>query len=223
VTPSTLAHTKSPACRVAAIADLHGFLPDVPACDLLLVAGDVCPVEDHRLDFQRRWLEGPFADWLGRAGAGAIVGIAGNHDFVAEADPPLMRSLPWTYLCDEAVDVGGLLVHGSPWTPTFRQWAFMRDDEELARTWALVPDDVDVLVTHGPSLGHGDLVVDGRHAGSATLAGRLAELPRLRLHAFGHIHEAGGSLDPLGAATLANVSYVDFYYRPVRPVAVFDL
>ena len=75
------------ALRVAAISDLHGFLPDVPACDVLLVAGDICPVEDHDLDFQRRWLEGPFSDWLRGLDAGEIVGIAGNHDFVAQADP----------------------------------------------------------------------------------------------------------------------------------------
>ncbi len=209
--------------RIAATADLHGYLPDVPPCDVLLVAGDVCPVSDHRLDFQRRFVEGPFADWLDRADAGAIVGIAGNHDFVAEADPELMRALPWTYLCDETTTVEGLAVHGSPWIPTFHDWAFMRDDAELEGVWALVPPDVDVLVTHGPPLGHGDLVVDGRRAGSSTLALRLGELDRLRLHVFGHIHESFGSRDRLREAVLANVSYVDFDYRPAQPAVVFEL
>jgi Icc-related predicted phosphoesterase len=212
-----------PTLRVAATGDLHGHLPDVLACDVLLVTGDVCPVSDHRLEFQRRWLEGPFTDWLARADAGAIVGIAGNHDFVAEADAALMRELPWTYLCDETAVVDGLTVHGSPWVPTFREWAFMRDDSELEEVWTRIPADVDVLVTHGPPFGHGDLVVDGRRAGSATLARRLGELPRLRLHVFGHIHEAGGSLDRLGGASLANVSHVDFDYRPALAPVVFDL
>jgi Icc-related predicted phosphoesterase len=209
--------------RAAAISDLHGFLPDVPPCDLLLIAGDVCPVEDHDLDFQRRWLAGPFSDWLDRLDAGEIVGIAGNHDFIAEADPGLMRSLPWTYLCDESIDVDGVRVHGSPWTPTFMAWAFMHDEEDLAAVWAGIPDEVDVLVTHGPPLGHGDLAVHGVHVGSGKLAERLAQLDRLRLHAFGHIHEAGGSRDTLDGATIANVSYVDFDYRPAHPAAVFEL
>lgn len=209
--------------RVAAIADLHGHLPQVPPCDVLLVGGDVCPVEDHGLDFQRRFIEGPFADWLGAADADTIVGIAGNHDFVAEASPGLMRTLPWTYLCDETIRAGELVVHGSPWIPTFRNWAFMREDTELEAIWARIPPDVDVLLTHGPPLGYGDLMVDGRRGGSATLTRRLPELEHLRLHVFGHIHEAGGSLDRLGGASLANVSHVDFHYRPARPAAVFEL
>ena len=209
--------------RVAAISDLHGFLPDVPSCDVLLIAGDVCPVEDHALDYQRRWLEGPFDGWLRGLDAGAIVGIAGNHDFIAESDPDLMRSLPWTYLCDETVDAGGLRIHGSPWTPTFMDWAFMQDEADLAAVWALVPPDVDVLVTHGPPFGHGDLAVHGLRVGSHTLAARLPELERLRLHVFGHIHEGWGSRDTDGDTTIANVSYVDFDYRPVQPATVFEL
>jgi Icc-related predicted phosphoesterase len=209
--------------RVAAISDLHGFLPEIPPCDLLLVAGDVCPVENHALDFQRRWLQGAFSAWLRSLEASTIVGLGGNHDFVAEADADLMRGLPWTYLCDESVEIGGLLVHGSPWTPTFMEWAFMKDEPELEPVWELIPGDVDVLVTHGPPRGHGDLAVHGLHVGSETLAARLPRLARLSLHVFGHIHEAGGSRDTFGTATLANVSYVDFDYRPAQPPALFEL
>jgi len=209
--------------RVAAIADLHGFLPEIPPCDILLVAGDVCPTQDHRLDFQRWWLENSFSQWLGEIDAGVVLGIAGNHDFVAEAEPDLMRRLPWTYLCDETIEAGRLRIHGSPWTPTFYDWAFMQDDADLEAVWAAIPTDVDVLVTHGPPHQHGDLVIDGHHGGSETLRRRLDELPQLQLHVFGHIHEAGGTLDRIGNALLANVSHVDFDYRPARPAAVFDL
>jgi Icc-related predicted phosphoesterase len=209
--------------RVAAISDLHGFLPDVPACDVLLIAGDVCPVEDHALDFQRDWLGGPFSEWLRGLDAARVVGIAGNHDFVAEAEPELMRKLPWTYLCDETVAVDGLRIHGSPWTPTFMEWAFMHDEAELAAVWALIPTEVDILMTHGPPFGHGDLAVHGLHCGSHTLAARLPALERLRLHVFGHIHEGWGSRDSGSGVTIANVSHVDFDYRPVQAPTVFEL
>ena len=121
----------------------------------------------------------------------------------------------------------GLTIHGTPWTPTFYDWAFMRDDDELAETgWGADPEGADIVLTHGPPLGHGDLVVNGKHAGSATLARRIEALPGLRLHIFGHIHEAGGSRGSRGSATRrrANVSYVDFEdYSPAQPAAVFEL
>ena len=213
----------SAARRLAAISDLHGFLPEIPACDLLLVGGDLCPISDHGPEHQRRWLEGPFADWLGGLQAAAVVGIAGNHDFVAEDDPDLMRRLPWLYLCDESIEVDGLTVHGSPWTPMFGDWAFMRDDHDLGRVWAGIPESTDVLLTHGPPLGHGDRTAYGVDVGSASLLRRLPALERLRLHVFGHIHEGGGSRTELGGATLANVSHVDFAYRPAHPATLFEL
>jgi Icc-related predicted phosphoesterase len=209
--------------RLAAISDLHGFLPETPPCDVLVIAGDVCPVADHSLPFQHEWVANVFAPWLRRQPAAAIIGIAGNHDFVAEADEELMRSLPWTYLLDEPTEAGNLTLYGSPWTPTYGAWAFMRDDEELAATWARIPDETDVVVTHGPQLGHGDLIVNGNRGGSETLRRRLEELTALRLHVFGHIHEAGGSRTRVGGADVVNVSHVDFDYRPVRPATMFEL
>ena len=50
--------------NVVAISDLHGFLPETPPCDLLLIAGDVCPVWNHRWQFQRKWLREVFGPWL---------------------------------------------------------------------------------------------------------------------------------------------------------------
>ena len=50
--------------RFVCVADLHGYLPEIPPCDVLLVAGDICPTDDERPATQRRWLHSTFATWL---------------------------------------------------------------------------------------------------------------------------------------------------------------
>lgn len=175
--------------KVVVTSDFHGHLPeDVPPCDLLIVAGDVL----HgwgTTNSKSRSLWG----WLERQPAGAIVGVAGNHDFEAEDDPDLFRTYPWTFLQDEGCDVAGVKVWGSPWAKKFGSWAFMLPDEQLAEKWKLIPDDTEILVVHGPAHGLLDKVYSGERVGSHTLRDRVRALPKLRLLVTGHIHEAYGS------------------------------
>ncbi len=141
--------------RVAATADLHGFLPPVPDCDLLVLAGDLAPADDHGIGRQQAWLDGPFRWWLEELPATHVVGIAGNHDFVFERAPDRVPAdLRWTYLQDSSADVAGLRLFGSPWTPWFHDGAFnapRRDGEQfLTDRFAPCPDDADVPLLHGP-------------------------------------------------------------------------
>ena len=64
---------------VVAVSDLHGLLPPVPACDLLLLAGDLCPLLDHRPAAQAHWLDTDFRRWLRGVHARQVVFVAGNH------------------------------------------------------------------------------------------------------------------------------------------------
>src|SRR4051794_2538142 len=214
---------------VVAASDLHGHLPSVPPCDLLLLAGDLCPVSDHSTSTQAQFLGGPFKDWLEKGPAKQVVGIAGNHDFIFERDPEQVpRGLRWTYLQDASAVLGGLKVHGTPWQPWFYDWAFnLRTEEEMAERWAMILDDTDILVCHGPPRGYGDLTVRGDHTGSTSLLERI-ERVRPRLVVFGHIHEGHGhwTLDGRpGERTvrLANVSLVDVRYRVAHEPMTFEL
>ena len=64
--------------RVVAIADLPGNLPgDLPEGDVLVIAGDVCPISDHAIPFQEEWLRGAFPEWLASLPHDEIVWIAG--------------------------------------------------------------------------------------------------------------------------------------------------
>lgn len=212
--------------RIAILSDLHGHLPPVPACDLLLLGGDLCPPNDHATAAQTQWLDGPFRRWLGEAPA-PVIGIAGNHDFVFQRQPDQVPDdLPWTYLEDSSTLVGGLRIWGSPWTPWFHDWAFNapREDGEafLASRYADIPEATDVLLIHGPPRGYGDRTTTGAEAGSAAL---LEVIDRLhpRLCAFGHIHEARGRWAH-GPTELVNASAVDELYdlRP-EPAVLLDL
>lgn len=208
--------------RIVASSDFHDRLPpDVAPCDLLLIAGDCLEGDLDAL-----------SDWLMRQPARAIVGVAGNHDFAAESDDAVARELPWTYLRNQVVEVDGLKIFGSPLSLPFMDWAFMAPENELAEVWATIPEDVAILLIHGPARGILDQTADGHRTGSVTLRRRLEELPALRLLVTGHIHEQygsvmlervgglGGSPEPLRCV---NASYLDRHYRPANPPIELEL
>ena len=211
--------------RIVAVSDLHGLLPDIPPCDLLLIAGDICPVENHDTGFQAEWLDTALRRWLERVPARKTVAVAGNHDFVFEQVPELVpRDLDWTYLQDSGCVWEGLRIWGTPWQPWFFDWAFNLREPELVRVWASIPDRTDILVLHGPPHGFGDAVPrrgSVEHAGSPSLTERLREV-QPRLAVFGHIHEGRGEYR-LGKTVLANVALVDAEYRNVHPPWVHEL
>ena len=211
----------SSAVRVVAIADLHGFLPqDLTAGDVLVIAGDVCPISDHDTGFQDRWLRETFYPWLDGLPHDEVVWIAGNHDFVCQL-PEWRPGGRGRYLLDSSFEVKGLVFHGTPWVPKLEGWAFYAPDDELERRMASVPG-ADVLVSHGPPHGYGDTVVRGERAGSAALLAAI-DRTRPRVCVFGHIHEDHGAWERNGTR-LANVAHVDVRYG-VRPNAerAFDL
>lgn len=204
---------------IAATSDLHGYLPAIPQCELLLLAGDLCP-DGHERD-QMRWLDTDFRNWLKKVPAEKIVGIAGNHDFVFQNHPKLVPQLPWHYLLDSGISLFGRKIWGTPWQPVFFDWAFNLTEDELAKKWALIPDDTDVLVVHGPPFGYGDLTARGIRSGSPSLTKRLEEIqPKLVI--CGHIHETRGDYR-IGASLVANVSQVDLRYEPSADVWINEL
>ncbi|MBK6781966.1 MAG: metallophosphoesterase [Gemmatimonadetes bacterium] len=154
--------------------------------------------------------------------------IAGNHDFAFERQAAVAEALvppEVTYLRDQAVSLDGLTVWGAPWQPLVHglgvqpgAWAGARG--RMGR----IPDDVDVLLTHGPP--HG--ILDQTSArppervGCADLRRRIASLSRLRLHTFGHIHEAYG-IERHGDVTFVNASTCDLRYEPRNAPVVVEV
>lgn len=196
---------------IRAIADLHGNLPEIQPCDILLIAGDVCPATDHSLSYQYRWLNKNFRRWLEEVPAEYVVGICGNHDFIGQVGygRELLDSLPWIYLEDKWTVVEGIEIYGSPWTPPFRDWAFMTPEWQLKELYSDIPP-VDILLSHGPPYRILDKSNDNEHCGSRELAKWWRKnKPNIQALICGHIHEARGYQDKVW-----NVSMIDASYKP---------
>lgn len=213
--------------KIVATSDMHGQLPDTPECDVLIVAGDVAPDygrpggrvgTNHVVNSQKGWLTKRFVPWLeSRPGNPTIIGIAGNHDFGLEKDEEFARSLPWKYLLDESFNVDGVWFYGLPWVPNLSLWAFHAPDFILDYKFAAIPEDTDVVISHGPPFGFCDHTVPrfgSVHAGCPS-ANDAIDRAKPQVFVCGHIHEGYGSAIR-GATLVANVSHVDVDYEPVN-------
>lgn len=231
--------------KILAISDLHGFLPEIPECDLLLVAGDICP-DYHQMSKARygdthkrlvankgearqgNWLNKEFREWLDEVPAEKVIGIAGNHDFVFETGPLLVpRNLRWTYLRDAGFHYKGLNIYGIPWVPNLPRWAFSLEADKLQMAYDLVPDNTDIVLSHGPPEGWLDFTAPqfgSMHAG-ASAANKMLERVRPAAYICGHIHEGRGEVvfkhSPTETTNLYNVAHVDESYQGFRgPVEI---
>lgn len=223
--------------RILATSDLHGRLPEIEPCDVLVLAGDICPdfpdkagkytLLDKGGSQQADWLNTTFRDWITPiAGRGtAVVAIWGNHDFVGEKWSSFDVNLPWNLLQDDGVRIDGVTFWGTPWVPGLKRWAFYAGPDALKARSEMIPEGVDVLISHGPPRGYGDRLCDF-HASLHAPDPRNIGDPYLHteLHriapAFvicGHIHEDRGVHRHPSGAVVHNVSHVDCNYEDPSP------
>jgi Icc-related predicted phosphoesterase len=219
--------------KLVCISDLHGYLPAIPPCDILLVAGDICPAYNHSLDFQSLWIRTNLVEWRTQQPAKHCIFCAGNHDFIFQKtacglgyhheDYGMLSNPTWLcYAEDEVVDCCGLKIYSSPWQKLFGGWAFNLEEKYMQEKWAKMPDDVDIILSHGPPYSYGDDVSWENYDGSITKekTGSLSFTKRIievqpKLVVFGHIHSGYGKYQ-LGSTVLLNASYVNDNYRPVN-------
>jgi len=220
--------------RIVCISDTHtlqkGMKHSIPFGDVLLHAGDVM---DSGYDPQDIWY---FVNWFGELPHKHKIFIAGNHDrwfenrpehakqFVDDKNKELVeRGLPpITYLFDEEIVIDGLKFYGSPWQPEFCNWAFnLYRGPDLQQVWAKIPDDTDVLITHGPPMGILDFTeYDKESVGCEMLMERINKVKPM-LHLFGHIHEAYG-VEEKDGTIFCNASICTLRYHPINKPFVFD-
>jgi Icc-related predicted phosphoesterase len=217
--------------------NLHDRLPEVgglPEGDILVHSGDIMNAGYfHELGDIRPWAERVAEEY------DAVYFTPGNHDWAfadnfpyGKADPGLARHIleeaGWTVLVDEATvhthEGHDYKIYGSPWQPWFYDWAFNlpRNGPAIEQVWSQIPDDTEILLTHGPAYGLRD-PARGTPVGCEKLLDRLKQLDHLKLHVFGHIHSGAGHDAPTKTTPwhVVNASVVNERYDVVHhPIVV---
>ena len=177
------------------ISDTHTYheLLEIPkGIDMVIHSGDATNPRDPYLSEDQMQ---NFIRWFGSLPIKHKIFVAGNHDLCIEKN--LITKIDFlingiTYLENDYAEVEGLKIWGSPFTPTFGQgWAFNKKRSALHDIWKEIPDDIDIVVVHGPPKGILDLAYHQLNCiefcGDEALRKRMYLLkPKLCL--FGHIH-----------------------------------
>jgi hypothetical protein len=187
----------------------------LPEGNILIHSGD-CTNRGERHEVEE------FVHWfMNLEGFDTKIFIAGNHDFAFENvnRPHRKGNYDWfhhlmneenlsqsdvVYLEDSEFIINSpefsrpIKFYGSPWQPEFYNWAFNlpRQGTELERYWSMIPEDTDILITHGPPHSCRDFVQErfgGHSVGCEQLMFHVERVKPL-LHTFGHIHGSYGGV-----------------------------
>lgn len=235
---------------IVAISDTHGQHRrlEIPAADILIHCGDITPKGEMNVALD-------FISWLhGLDQVNHKVFIAGNHDFCFQRGDhtALARAIEAGYLYgvryldNSSIRLDELIIHGTPWTPFFYDWAFngleKRPDEGygyqggpghnatedgehplLSDVYSQIPPKTNIIVCHGPPRIDGmDTTSRGNRVGSYELLKRLSALTQLKAGFYGHIHESFGSTMRDGVLH-SNVCSLHRDYTTIRQPIPFEI
>jgi Icc-related predicted phosphoesterase len=206
--------------KIIATSDIHGHLIDLPAADVLCIAGDITFCGKHDFVRQADFINGRFIPWIRRALRRGVyrqvIWIAGNHDVVLERFPEMTSLTSGAYLRDEVYEFGGVRFYGTPWSSPFFNWGFNASDERREKYFGQIPEGIDVLLSHAPPRINGlGKTYGGEDAGDSVLLRHILRA-RPKYVFCGHIHEGHGLSADTGDTKIYNVSMVDLGYNVVE-------
>ncbi len=225
--------------KVTLISDTHTkhtqITKDLPGGDILIHAGDFMSSGYNPMEAVM------FFQWFNEIdNYDNKVLIAGNHDRYMQDESEEARRLitdfypTIQYLEDEILTTRyhgngkepdyDVNIYGSPWQPEFYDWAFNlpRNGEEMKARWDAIPNNTDILITHGPPFGFLDIPGHGtpHNVGCELLRLRIDEL-RPKIHVFGHIHGSYGYYYN-GHTHFFNASVLDERYKYTHAPFTFE-
>lgn len=207
--------------NICCISDTHTkhreVEKDLIDADIIVHAGDICSHGYYHQEIV------DFLDWYSSLKQYQYkILIAGNHDRLFETNATDVQNIlnkypEIDYLQNSGINRGGVNFWGSPYQPRFFNWAFNKDrGADIKREWDKIPDNIDVLITHGPPKGHGDKVMSAwynpiENVGCEDLLNRVNEI-KPKYHIFGHIHDGYGQTSN-DDTTFINASMLDDNYK----------
>lgn len=213
--------------KIVAISDLHGYLPEIEKCDMLIIAGDISPILiQGNISAMTEWLFGEFMEWINKLPCDDVVLVPGNHDFWFERNKkgPRITSLivetkaklsclfntSKTFYDENA---NKITIFGTPYCSIYGNWPFMREDSVLEQKFSQIPEDIDILVSHDPPFGICDIDIchDAPykgHIGNKPLSIALMRV-KPKYVICGHIHTGEHFPITIYGTTYVNVSLLD--------------
>lgn len=198
------------------ISDTHGFhtqlkIPD--NVDILIHSGDSTNQKNPFLN----WNEFiNFVKWYSSIPVKYKILISGNHDSSLESlkkdAKELLKDNGIIYLEDELIKIKEIMIYGTPWTPTFEDWCFMKNRDKMYKVWEKVPLDTNILISHGPPKGILDLTENRDYTleqvGDKAILKYLEKWKDLKYVLFGHIHNRG-NITNTGIRELDGIKFIN--------------
>lgn len=217
------------------ISDTHGkhkFLTIPKDIDMVIHAGDMGTCRDAYMNVNGML---DSLKWFRELPITHKILIPGNHCTSIERKLIDKKEFDGiTFLNHESAQVAGLKIFGSGYTPSFGQgWAYNVNRNKLEQYWKDIPEDTDILVTHGPPAGILDLTInqDGNpfQCGCKSLWNRIKAIGTIRYSIFGHIHQESGchnaailKINGMNT-TFVNASVLDLGYEVCNNGFVIDI
>ena len=223
---------------ITVISDTHGkhnqITQDLPGGDLLLHAGDISSM-GYQHEVQQ------FCKWFNNVeNYNHKIFIAGNHDWGFQNNVEKIMEIvnsykTVTYIQDEELVLyfdgpngdlpeDNIRIYGSPWQPEFYNWAFNlpKNGNELAAKWDAIPDNTDILITHGPAFGVLDTVAGKMwdNLGCQLLTDKIKTI-KPKIHLCGHIHSGYGYFFD-GDTHFLNASVLNEAYQYTNKPLTFE-
>lgn len=188
--------------KITFISDTHNKHKQITSFltggDILIHAGDISSMGyKHEIHEFCKWFNS-ISNYTHK------IFIAGNHDWGFQNNTKKVKEIldaypSITYLQDEWATIidedlqDSIKIYGSPWQPRFHNWAFNADPgSDIQQHWNKIPNDVDILITHGPAFGYLDTVVGrSERLGCVDLLNKINQV-KPKIHVCGHIHSGYG-------------------------------